>query len=64
VSAAISAGLDMVMYPDDEAASRNAYKVLIHDAEHGSLDAARVREAARRVLTLKAHLGLNWAKQN
>lgn len=56
--AAIGAGLDMVMYPGDEAASRNAYKTLIHDAEHGSLDAARVRDAARKVLTLKAHLGL------
>ena len=64
VAAAIRAGLDMVMYPDDEAASRNAYKVLIHDAEHGPLAAARVRDAARRVLTLKAHLGLDWAKQN
>jgi beta-N-acetylhexosaminidase len=57
-SKAINAGLDMVMYPDDEAASRNAYKVLVHDAEHGSLDAARVRDAAKKVLTLKAHLGL------
>ncbi len=55
---AISVGLDMVMYPDDEAASRAAYKGLIHDAEHGSLDAARVRAAATRVLTLKARLGL------
>jgi beta-glucosidase-like glycosyl hydrolase len=55
---AISAGLDMVMYPDDEAASRDAYEMLMHDAEHGLLDAARVRDAARKVLTLKAHLGL------
>lgn len=55
---AISAGLDMVMYPDDEAASRDAYSLLMRGAEHGLLPAARVRDAAGKVLALKAHLGL------
>jgi beta-glucosidase-like glycosyl hydrolase len=55
---AINAGLDMIMYPGDEAASRRAYNLLLQDAETGMLDRARVRAAAARVLTLKKRLGL------
>ena len=55
---AINAGLDMVMYPDYEAASRDAYSLLIRDIKDGTLDLVRVRAAAGKVLTLKAHLGL------
>jgi beta-glucosidase-like glycosyl hydrolase len=54
--AAINAGLDMVLYPGDEDASREAYRLLVRDAENGTLDRARVRAAARKVLALKAHL--------
>jgi beta-N-acetylhexosaminidase len=56
--AAINAGVDMVMYPGDEAASRHAYGLLLRGAEHGTLNAGRVRDAAGKVLTLKHHLGL------
>jgi beta-N-acetylhexosaminidase len=55
---AINAGLDMVMYPDDEAASRGAYNLLIQDAKDGTLNRVRVRTAAAKVLALKAHLRL------
>jgi hypothetical protein len=48
----------MVLYPGDEDASREAYRLLVRDAEHGTLDRARVRAAARKVLALKAHLGI------
>jgi beta-N-acetylhexosaminidase len=56
--AAINAGLDIVMYPGDEAASRDAYDSLFQAAKHGTLNRARVRTAARKVLALKAHLRL------
>jgi beta-glucosidase-like glycosyl hydrolase len=55
---AINAGLDMVMYPDYEAASATAFAGLVGDAETGALDLPRVRAAAARVLDLKRNLGL------
>lgn len=56
---AINAGLDMVLYPDYEAVSRQAYTLLLQAAESGTLNRARVNAAAAKVLTLKAHLGLD-----
>lgn len=55
---AISAGLDMVMYPSYEADALNAYAGLLADVKDGALTLARVRAAAARVLTLKRALGL------
>jgi beta-N-acetylhexosaminidase len=56
--AAINAGLDMVMYPDTQAASAVAYPILLHEAEQGMLSTKRVHAAARKVLALKQKLGL------
>ena len=56
---AINAGLDMVMYPGQEAASREAYRLLLQDARAGTLSRSRVRRAAGEVLALKARLGLH-----
>jgi beta-N-acetylhexosaminidase len=55
---AINAGLDMVLYPDYETTSRDAYDLLVEDARQGTLHADRVLAAAGKVLTLKAQLGL------
>jgi beta-N-acetylhexosaminidase len=56
--AAINAGLDMVLYPGYEATCQNAYDLLLQDARAGTLHPGRVLAAARKVLTLKANLGL------
>jgi beta-N-acetylhexosaminidase len=55
---AINAGLDMVMYPDEESASAYAYKALLADAHRGALSATRVAAAADAVLAFKRNLGL------
>jgi beta-N-acetylhexosaminidase len=55
---AISAGLDMVLYPDYEADALNAYHGLVADIEAGSLSRARVAAAAAKVLVLKQALRL------
>lgn len=54
----LNAGLDMVMYPGTEGASRYAYSVLLADARAGTLHRTRVRAAAARVLALKRALGI------
>jgi beta-N-acetylhexosaminidase len=55
---AIAAGLDMVMYANQEADALNAYTDLLADVRSGSLSSARVKAAATKVLALKRTLGL------
>jgi beta-N-acetylhexosaminidase len=50
--AAIDAGIDLVYVPDPEAADL-AYRAVLAAVRSGDLDAARVRDAAARVLALK-----------
>ncbi len=55
VNIAINAGIDMVMLPNQYIAFSTAMKSLI---SAGSIDTARVDDAARRILTAKFKLGL------
>jgi len=55
---ALNAGLDMVMYPDYESASANAYTTLLQDADQGSLVHTRLQQAYDEVRVLKQALGL------
>lgn len=55
---AIAAGVDMVMYPQSEAAALSDYRGLLGDLSRGTLSASRVQQAAAAVLTLKRNLGL------
>jgi len=55
VDIAINAGIDMVMLPNQYIAFSTAMKSLI---SAGSIDTARVDDAARRILTAKFKLGL------
>jgi beta-glucosidase-like glycosyl hydrolase len=52
---ALNAGLDMLLYgtPGDSAA---AYPVLLDDLRQGRIPRARIEDAARSVLRLKAYL--------
>ena len=51
--AAIDAGIDLVYSPDPEAADE-AYAAVLAAVRSGKLNAARVRDAAARVLALKS----------
>ncbi|HEV2999440.1 MAG TPA: glycoside hydrolase family 3 N-terminal domain-containing protein, partial [Solirubrobacteraceae bacterium] len=53
---ALAAGLDMLLYANTEQGSAAAYRILLADARAGRLARARVDEAGKRVLRLKAHL--------
>ena len=55
---AIAAGLDMVLYSEDETDAAVAYNGLLADVQRGALSGVRVRDAASRVLQLKRALGL------
>ncbi len=55
---AITAGLDMVMYPGTEAASAYAYQSLLTDAEQRALSRSRVQAAVNMIMVLKRRLGL------
>lgn len=57
-SRAISAGLDLVMYAETEAAAESAYGELYAEARAGTLSATRIQAAAASVLALKRSLGL------
>jgi beta-N-acetylhexosaminidase len=50
---ALQAGLDLLLYSDDEAASETAYTRLRSDVDVGALSSARIRAAYRAVLALK-----------
>jgi beta-N-acetylhexosaminidase len=56
---AIRAGLDMVLYPDDEAGALSTYANLLHDVEDHALSIPRIEAADTAVLALKASLGLD-----
>jgi beta-N-acetylhexosaminidase len=53
---ALTAGLDLLLYAHTEAASAAAYRILLADARAGRLPRARIDQAAKRVLRLKARL--------
>lgn len=55
---AITAGLDLVVYPESEAGAESAYEGLLVDLRDGALSPQRVQSAATRVLALKRSLGL------
>jgi beta-N-acetylhexosaminidase len=55
---AVNAGLDMVMYPGYQSAAELGYRVLLRDAETGSLNTFNVRAADDRIRALKSRLGL------
>ena len=54
---ALTAGLDLLLYANTEQGSATAYRILLADARAGRIPRARVVEAAKRVLQLKAYLG-------
>jgi beta-glucosidase len=54
---ALAAGLDLLLYANTEQGSATAYRVLLRDARAGRIPRARIDEAAKRVLRLKAWLG-------
>jgi beta-N-acetylhexosaminidase len=53
---ALAAGLDLLLYANTEQGSATAYRLLLRDARAGRLPRARIDEAAKRVLRLKAWL--------
>jgi beta-N-acetylhexosaminidase len=53
---ALTAGLDMLLYANTEQGSAQAYSILLRDARAGRIPRARIEEAAKRVLRLKAFL--------
>ncbi len=53
---AIAAGLDLLLYGQNEAGARLAYTRLLAAAQDGTLDAARVQASAARILALKSRL--------
>lgn len=53
---ALNAGLDLLLYANTEAGSARAYSILLRDARAGRIPRARIEEAAKRVLRLKAFL--------
>jgi beta-N-acetylhexosaminidase len=53
---ALTAGLDLLLYANTEAGSARAYSVLLRDARAGRIPRARIEQAAKRVLRLKAFL--------
>ena len=54
---ALTAGLDLLLYANTEQGSATAYRVLLADARAGRIPRARIEQAAKRVLRLKAWLG-------
>jgi beta-N-acetylhexosaminidase len=52
----VRAGLDLLLYARTEAASANAYPRLVADVAAGRIPIERVRDAATRILALKASL--------
>ncbi|HEV2061601.1 MAG TPA: glycoside hydrolase family 3 N-terminal domain-containing protein, partial [Solirubrobacteraceae bacterium] len=53
---ALTAGLDLLLYANTEAGSARAYEILLRDARAGRIPRARIEQAAKRVLRLKAFL--------
>jgi beta-glucosidase-like glycosyl hydrolase len=53
---ALTAGLDLLLYANTEAGSARAYAILLRDARAGRIPRARIDQAAKRVLRLKAFL--------
>ena len=53
---ALTAGLDLLLYANPEQGSATAYRVLLADARAGRIPRARIDQAAKRVLRLKAWL--------
>ena len=52
---ALSAGVDMVLMPDDLQA---AYDGVLAAVQNGTLTEARINESVLRILTVKAHFGI------
>jgi beta-N-acetylhexosaminidase len=53
---ALRAGLDLLLYANTEEGSARAYETLLRDARAGRIPRARIEQAAKRVLRLKAFL--------
>jgi len=53
---ALNAGIDIVLYPDDESASAAGFTQLVAAGRSGSLPRARIREAYERIQQLKVWL--------
>ena len=53
---ALAAGIDIVLYPDDESASATGYAQLVSAARSGALPRARIGEAYGRIQRLKVWL--------
>ena len=53
---ALNAGLDLLLYANTEAGSARAYEILLRDARAGRIPRARIEQAAKRMLRLKAFL--------
>ena len=56
---ALTAGLDLLLYANTEQGSADAYRILLGDAQAGRIPRARIDEAAKRVLRLKAWVARN-----
>lgn len=53
----LKAGLDLILYGQNEAGARTAFELLSRDARSGVLDADRLIEGARKIIRFKRTLG-------